>query len=391
MKKLNLVLLGLAVAVLFAACLGTSEEISNIYLNSFNEISKEESNASSDNRNVISYNSISENENSDVKHQLYEYKAVGYLDSENRYLLLYREHLKEHGFDTYYNIYDTTDKTFADEISGDFGIYKLSIGNGCFSVPQYASNVDKDNENPKISLITYNEKAEIIARLSLPDKYSFYNGIYIPDKNKYCIFYEKNDEHFLSIFDMEGQEEKVLMSLGENSLWSIISFDDKLAVLGGNNSKNGAALNILDFNGSIIASSPEDKIYPVINAVKAGKYIYLPSAEYYDPKLYPNATEIILAFDTEQGSFKELKGETGYEGASIRLTPDGKKAVSFMYDSDIVKVYDTENGEKINEILLDNKTEKSLFCLYDEEIIFYNRFFEGEKNIITAKGYKLMG
>lgn len=344
---------------------------------------------------------VSEPENSSTatsNSKLYHYNVVGYIDDDMNYLLLYidRDSLIGNEDEDYFYIYYIYDKTTGEIYEALRTIkppFLITCCDGQFTCI-YETVLEDNRTLSSIFAITYNEKLEEISRLSnlAIDKGIYYiSAVYSKQLDKYFVCYAQPgvEGYTIGRFSKDGKEEEKIFSESDcGCCQNILLADNRLILNKSSSNPHHCSIQVIDFEGNEITEDiPQSPDYDADMGQKMGKYYCLLSTRTgYEPMFEQLPEDTLYLYDSEQDKIVEFKPEESIEMGCVRITPDGTKAVTIteydvvneehtnlLYTDLVIKIYDLDTGEKINEI----KSEKGRGIMgrniqaFDDRIIIY--------------------
>ena len=326
---------------------------------------------------------------------LYKYNVVGYIDNDLNYLLLYKRASDEpeDGLDYTYSVYDKSTGKTTESLRSQKSPWDISCCNGQFTYID--ENLTEDQSaTSEIFAVTYNEKLEEISRLSnlAIDKGIYYiSAVYSKQLDKYFVCYAQPgvEGYTIGRFSKDGKEEEKIFSESDcGCCQNILLADNRLILNKSSSNPHYCSIQVIDFEGNEITEDiPQSPDYDADMGQKMGKYYCLLSTRTgYEPMFEQLPEDTLYLYDSEQDKIVEFKPEESIEMGCVRITPDGTKAVTIteydvvneehtnlLYTDLVIKIYDLDTGEKINEI----KSEKGRGIMgrniqaFDDRIIIY--------------------
>lgn len=334
--------------------------------------------------------------------ELYGNNAVGYIDDNMKYLLLYK-HTQVRSADDpeefneryIYSVYDRSSNKITASLESEVLPYYISCCDGQFTFIEEKPNEDNSAVAERYA-VTYNEKLEEVCRLknlSIDESVYYLSAVYSKELDKYFVCHKsENDTGYkISRFGKNGKEEKQIFSDKDYDFCSNILISDSRLVLGKYHyspSKPYSSMQVIDFDGNTVTDDMrQSDEYYALTVQKVGNY-YCPLSTRtgYDPKSQQYPEDTLHLYNGKTGKTVDFKPEEAIEMSCIRLTPDGTKAVTVTEDnimnedetdvSDtnlIVRIYDLDTGKKINEIKRENIsgiTGRNIQA-FDDRIVVY--------------------
>jgi len=289
---------------------------------------------------------------------IYSYQPEGYIDDEQRYLLLSRHTFHTH--DTEYHdliIYDDVAK----EVTGvldveDESFPYVSYGEGVVLVEVYHPHQALDNDENPLRYVVYNERFEPIREVyqsDISDIYYPYSLRYLPSQKRW---YFNSDDCFYSANEDFSEPTRI----SDHELYQYYVLDDRIVyyqvIADYDNPENNAdILGVMDLDGNIISetvtsTSGEGRF----RLRKAGDMIYIMSGFRFEPySVIETSMDGMIFYDYKTGEQKTFHPETENENTFCMVTPNGKYLVTGILDmenhytiNDItIKLYDIESGE----------------------------------------------
>lgn len=332
--------------------------------------------------------------------KLYKYNVVGYIDDDMNYLLLYQENSEhEADYDYAYSVYDKSTGEISEVFKSTNGFkgriypWDISCCDGQFT---YIENILSEDRRDVIEIfaVTYNEKFEEISRLSnltLDENIYYVSAVYSKQIDKYFVCYKQPgvDAYSIGRFSKDGKEEEKIFSESDyRCCHNILLADNRIILNKYGEDPNRYSIQVIDFEGNEITEDmPQSPDYDAWMGQKMGKYYCLLSKRTgYEPMFEQLPEDTLYLYDSEQDKIVEFKPEESIEMGCVRITPDGTKAVTIisnevvneehtnlLYTDLVIKIYDLDTGEKINEI----KSEKGkAICgrnmqAFDDRIVIY--------------------
>ena len=332
--------------------------------------------------------------------KLYKYNVVGYIDDDMNYLLLYQENSEhEADYDYAYSVYDKSTGEISEVFKSTNGFkgriypWDISCCDGQFT---YIENILSEDRRDVIEIfaVTYNEKFEEISRLSnltLDENIYYVSAVYSKQIDKYFVCYKQPgvDAYSIGRFSKDGKEEEKIFSESDcGCCQNILLADNRLILNKSSSNPHHCSIQVIDFEGNEITEDiPQSPDYDADMGQKMGKYYCLLSTRTgYEPMFEQLPEDTLYLYDSEQDKIVEFKPEESIEMGCVRITPDGTKAVTIteydvvneehtnlLYTDLVIKIYDLDTGEKINEI----KSEKGRGIMgrniqaFDDRIIIY--------------------
>ena len=327
---------------------------------------------------------------------LYKYNVVGYIDNDLNYLLLYKRASDEpeDGLEYTYSVYDKSTGKITESLRSQKSPWDISCCNGQFTYID--ENLTEDQSvTSEIFAVTYNEKFEEISRLSsltVSDSIHYISAVYSKQLDKYFVCYRKDgrDEYIISRFSKDGKEEKELFSDSDYYYSSTMLLADNRIILCKYRAvPDGCSIQVIDFDGNeITADMPQSTDYYALMGQKLGKYYCLLSNRTgYASKTEEFPEDTLYFYDGEKDKIVEFTPEEAIEMGCVRITPDGTKAVTIteheflneeqtnrLYTDLVIKIYDLDTGEKINEIKNDKGSgvKGRNIQAFDDRIVVYD-------------------
>ena len=348
---------------------------------------------------------VSEPENSSTatsNSKLYHYNVVGYIDDDMNYLLLYidRDSLIGNEDEDYFYIYYIYDKTTGEIYEALRTIkppFLITCCDGQFTCI-YETVLEDNRTLSSIFAITYNEKLEEISRLSnlAIDKGIYYiSAVYSKQLDKYFVCYAQPgvEGYTIGRFSKDGKEEKELFSDSDYYYSSTMLLADNRIILCKYRAvPDGCSIQVIDFDGNeITADMPQSTDYYALMGQKSGKYYCLLSNRTgYASKTEEFPEDTLYLYDGEKDKIVEFTPKEAIEMGCVRITPDGTKAVTIteheflneeqtnrLYTDLVIKIYDLDTGEKINEIKNDKGSgvKGHNIQAFDDRIVVYDGSF----------------
>lgn len=346
---------------------------------------------------------VSEPENSNTaasNSKLYKYNVVGYIDDDMNYLLLYQENSEhEADYDYAYSVYDKSTGEISEAFKSTNGFkgriypWDISCCDGQFT---YIENILSEDQRDVIEkyAVTYNEKFEEISRLNnltLDENIYYVSAVYSKQFDKYFVCYTKEDVEGFTIgrFSKDGKEEEVIFSESDcGYCHNILLAENRLILNKYRHNPNRYSIQVIDFEGNEITEDMQQSPdYDADMGQKLGKYYCLLSTRTgYEPMFEQLPEDTLYLYDSEQDKIVEFKPEESIEMGCVRITPDGTKAVTItennveneehtnlLYTDLVIKIYDLETGEKINEIKNDKGSgvKGRNIQAFDDRIVIY--------------------
>ena len=190
-------------------------------------------------------------------------------------------------------------------------------------------------------------------------------------------------------FSKDGKEEEKIFSESDcGCCQNILLADNRLILNKSSSNPHHCSIQVIDFEGNEITEDiPQSPDYDADMGQKMGKYYCLLSTRTgYEPMFEQLPEDTLYLYDSEQDKIVEFKPEESIEMGCVGITPDGTKAVTIteydvvneehtnlLYTDLVIKIYDLDTGEKINEI----KSEKGRGIMgrniqaFDDRIIIY--------------------
>lgn len=330
---------------------------------------------------------------------LYKYNVVGYIDDDLNYLLLYKKTSDEpeDGLDYTYSVYDKSTGKITESLRSQKSPWDISCCNGQFTYID--ENLTEDQSaTSEIFAVTYNEKFEEISRLNnltLDENIYYVSAVYSKQLDKYFVCYTKEDVEGFTIgrFSKDGKEEEIIFSESDYSCChNILLADNRIILNKYRHNPNRYSIQVIDFEGNEITEDMQQSPdYDAKMGQKLGKYYCLLSTRTgYEPMFEQLPEDTLYLYDSELDKIVEFKPEESIEMGCVRITPDGTKAVTItehevlneehtnlLYTDLVIKIYDLDTGEKINEI----KSEKGGGIMgrniqaFDDRIVIYGDSF----------------
>lgn len=321
---------------------------------------------------------------------------VGYIDNDLNYLLLYKRASDEpeDGLEYTYSVYDKSTGKITESLRSQKSPWDISCCNGQFTYID--ENLTEDQSvTSEIFAVTYNEKFEEISRLSsltVSDSIHYISAVYSKQLDKYFVCYRKDgrDEYIISRFSKDGKEEKELFSDSDYYYSSTMLLADNRIILCKYRAvPDGCSIQVIDFDGNeITADMPQSTDYYALMGQKSGKYYCLLSNRTgYASKTEEFPEDTLYLYDGEKDKIVEFTPEEAIEMGCVRITPDGTKAVTIteheflneeqtnrLYTDLVIKIYDLDTGEKINEIKNDKGSgvKGRNIQAFDDRIVVYD-------------------
>lgn len=315
---------------------------------------------------------------------IYAYQPDGYIDDEQRYLLL-----SKHSFysnDTLYHdliIYDEVKKKVTGVLDvEDVDPLMWTCGDGVVTVRVSWENWG-ENENT-LHYVVYNEKFEVAREIRDRDTIgleNMYNPRYLPSQKRW--YFNLNDCFYTANDDFSE-----VIKIADNDLYRYYILDDRIVyykvIYDLYEPQNKADIfGIMDLDGNIISetkisSNGEGRF----RLKKAGDTIYFASGFMIDTNNPTRAPmDGIIFYDCKTGEQKTLYPEDDNEESFCMVTPNGKYLVTgilikenyYTYKDHIVKLYDIRSGELLESELLGTGGPSFLaMCAYNDRVILTN-------------------
>lgn len=334
--------------------------------------------------------------------ELYGNNAVGYIDDDMKYLLLYKRTQVRSADDSeelieryIYSVYDKSADRITAGLESEILPYYISCCDGQFTFIEEKPNEDNSAVAERYA-VTYNEKLEEVCRLknlSIDENVYYLSAVYSKELDKYFVCHKTGNDtgYKISRFNKDGKEEKQIFADKDYDFCSNILISDSRLVLGKYHyspSKPYSSMQVIDFDGNTVTDNirQSDEYYALTVQKLGNYYCPLSTRTGYDPKSRQYPEDTLHLYNGKTGKTVDFKPEEAIEMGCVRITPDGTKAVTIteheflneeqtnrLYTDLVIKIYDIDTGEKINEIKREhiNGIKGRNIQAFDDRVIVY--------------------
>lgn len=310
--------------------------------------------------------------NGSEENNIYLYNPVGYIDNDNRYLLLTkRSYLDGTGAFHDYIMYDGVKEAVIGVLDAPGEFHSMTYGDGVVTLGIY------EDEN-KLKIVVYNEKLEAIKKFYEDELPENYYQKYDPIND---CFYFSGDSGFCRA-DGDFSEITVLDDFTLNGNYFIL--DDKIIYYRKvydyqSPADNADIFGIMELDGTVIS---ETKASPYgtghFRIGRAGDYIYFMSPLYtYTVGLIEEPMDGIILYNIKTGEQKTMRFDSSDENSYCFISPDGKHIVTGTLvlgdngrdvNDTVINIYDTENGRLLKSESLGG--DKFNCTVYNDQALF---------------------
>lgn len=315
---------------------------------------------------------------------IYSYHPEGYIDDEQRYLLLSNLSFNQN-YSKYHDliIYDEATQKVTGVLDVDEYPLRWTFGDGVVTVEVSWDAWDVNEDT--LHYVVYNEKFEPIRELrdgEIGDLEYIYYPRYLPSQKRW--YFNSDNDCFYTANDDFSEITKI----ADFTVRQYYILEDRIVyyrtIHNNSDPKNNADIfGEMKFDGNIIS---ETKIASDgsgrFRTGKTGDTIYFMSRFRIDTDVVTDVPiDRIIFYDCQTGEQKALYPEDDNENSFCKVTPNGKYLVTgilvkenhYTYKDIIIKLYDIESGKMLESRALGTGKESFLaMCAYNDRVILTN-------------------
>ena len=320
----------------------------------------------------------------DGKTSIYSYHPEGYIDDEQRYLLLSNLSFNQN-YSEYHDliIYDEVTQKVTGVLDVDEYPLRWTFGDGVVTVEVSWDAWDVNEDT--LHYVVYNEKFEPIRELrdgEIGDLEYIYYPRYLPSQKRW--YFNSDNDCFYTANDDFSEITKI----ADFTVRQYYILEDRIVyyrtIHNNSDPKNNADIfGEMKFDGNIIS---ETKIASDgsgrFRTGKTGDTIYFMSRFRIDTDVVTDVPiDRIIFYDCQTGEQKALYLEDDNENSFCKVTPNGKYLVTgilvkenhYTYKDIIIKLYDIESGKMLESRALGTGKESFLaMSAYNDRVILTN-------------------
>ncbi len=307
---------------------------------------------------------------------IYSYEPVGYMDEEQRYLLLSRPSFRYEDKNFWdYIVYDETDKAVIGSLNAPGDFHSLTYGDGVITLGvQYVHTNTED-----LQIAVYNERLECIREVYGAEMSETYIQKYDPIRD--CWYFHKNDHFCRANLDFSD-----ITAITDYAMRDYYITEDRIIYYRkvydySNPDFDADIFGIMDLDGNVIK---ETKAAPYgtgeFRIGRAGDYIYFmsPLARYTEG-LIREPMEGIIFYNLKTDEQKTIYPEEYSESSYCKVTPDGKYLVTGKlvlsedrsnFTDNIVKLYDVGSGKLLDTKAMGAESTAGGFFVFNDRAVF---------------------
>ncbi len=307
---------------------------------------------------------------------IYSYEPVGYIDEEQRYLLLSRPSFRYEDKNFWdYIVYDETDKAVIGTLNAPGDFHSLTYGNGVITLGvQYTHSNTED-----LQIAVYNERLECIREVYGDEMSETYIQKYDPKRD--CWYFHKNDHFCRANSDFSD-----ITAITDYAMRDYYITEDRIIYYRtvydySNPASDADIFGIMDLDGNVIK---ETKAAPYgvgeFRIGRAGDYIYFmsPLARYTEG-LIREPMEGVIFYNLKTNEQKTVYPEEYSERSYCKVSPDGKHLVTgklvlsedrSSFTDNIVKLYDVGSGKLLDTKAMGAESTAGGFFVFNDRAVF---------------------
>ena len=319
----------------------------------------------------------------DGKTSIYSYHPEGYIDDEQRYLLLsnlsFNQNYSEYHDLIIYDEVTQKETGVLDVDDEDFPSYTYAEGTVTVEVYHPHQALDSD-ENP-LRYVVYNEKFEPIREVNQFDISEIYypHGLrYLPSQKRW--YFNSNNCFYTANGFFSG-----ITKIADFTAYRYYVLEDKIVyyklISNYDDPQNNADIfGIMDLEGNIISETTVGLTGEGRYRLgKAGDLIYMMSGFWFEPDPgLQTPMDGIIFYNYKTGEQKTFHPETDNENTFCKVTPNGKYLVTGVLDMEnhytindtTIKLYNIESGKLLeSESLGMGNTWFIAMCTYNDRVL----------------------